>query len=195
MRECRFECESVDNAAARAVTATVARGPRPRFSRARVALLTTGGGSGMRGRLATVGTSAAGWLQRKELEVCAGAAAQQAKGRAAGAGRVCGRLRRRVGRGGEVVNACDAAAKRRDGSGDVATAAALLRMGRMGGRVGLLHWGAERCAPQGAPQQKGLCVRKVCTRVGRRHAGEKRAKWRCGAAEEPGRRGSSQGDG
>ena len=70
---------------------------------------------------------------------------------------------------GEVVNACDAAAKRRDGSGDVATAAALLRMGGWGS-WGLLHWGAERCAPQGAPQQKGLCVRKVCTRVGRRHA-------------------------
>eukprot|EP00966_Prymnesium_polylepis_P323978 7380098-Prymnesium_polylepis.1 len=46
MRECRFECESVDNAAARAVTA-LSQAP-PRFSRARVALFTTGRGSGMR---------------------------------------------------------------------------------------------------------------------------------------------------
>ena len=41
---------------------------------------------------------------------------------------------------------------------------------------GLLHWGAERCAPQGAPQQKGLCVRKVCV-----HA------WGGGMPEEAGK--------
>ena len=124
MRECR-QCGGARSDGA------VARGPRPRFSRARVALFTTGRGSGMRGRLATVGTSAAGRLQRKELEGCAGTAAQQArdwsrrgeslwplaaKGWERGGG--CERLRRcgeRTGRERGCCDRCCTAANGEDG--------------------------------------------------------------------------------
>ena len=76
MRECRFECESVDNAAARAVTA-LSQGPPG--SHEHGWLSSPRAGEAGCGTVATVGTSAAGRLQRKELEGCAGTAAQQAR--------------------------------------------------------------------------------------------------------------------
>ena len=53
---------------------------------------------------------------------------------------------------GEVVNACDAAANGRDGSGDVATAAALLRMG--GGRGGCCT-GEQKGVRRGVRRARG----------------------------------------
>ena len=54
----------------------------------------------------------------------------------------------------EVVNACDAAANGRDGSGDVATAAALLRMGRMG-VVGAAALGSRKVCAAGCATAEG----------------------------------------
>ena len=57
----------------------------------------------------------------------------------------------------------------------------------------MLHWGAERCAPQDEPRQKGLCVRtRECVHAGGVWLSEAVGrKWRSGAAVEPGE--SSQG--
>lgn len=96
---------------------------------------------------ATVGTSAGGRLQRKELEGVPGAASRQA--RDCSRRRVCGRCAK--GEGG-VCERLDAAAKRRDGSGDVTTAAALLR--ESGAAVPLLD-PEEGRAPKGRGRGRG----------------------------------------
>ena len=182
MRECRFECESVDNAAARAVTA-LSQGPPPQ-------VLTSTGGSLHHGQgkrdAGTVGncgdecggtaaTEGAGGVRR---DCCtAGEGLEQARGEFVAA-MVKGWER------GEVVNACDAAANGRErGCCDRCCTAANGRGGCCtGAQKGVC---AAGCATaEGAVRAQGVYTRGALPEAVRR-------KWRRGAAVEPGE--SSQG--
>ena len=169
MRECRFECESVDNAAARAVTA-LSQGPPGSHEHS-----SPRAGEAGCGTVATVGTSAAGRLQRKELEGCAGTAAQHARDWGAGAG--MWPLWRRVGGGCERLRRCG----ERTGAGMLRP---LLHCCEWEVVVGAAALGSRKVCAAGCAVQEGLqAVRKV--RSGAATAEERAAVLRCCGAAAP----------